>query len=122
MEVVIKENILFDLVWGGPEDGMIISTESGGTSNKKPKKPKKDNFIKKLIKKIFKRNKNKDLGDKLKDLENKESKVEYEDVYTHAFDRPIKNKFVGTHRQSDIKYKKMKIKKEKSDKEDEFTL
>lgn len=51
-----------------------------------------------------------------------ESEVKCEDVYTHAFDRPIKDKFVGTHRKSDIKYKKMKIKKEKSDKEDEFTM
>lgn len=122
MQVVMKGNILFDFIWGGPDDGMIITTESGGTFNKKPKKPKKDNFIKRIIKKLFNKNKDKDLGDKLKELENEESKVNYEDVYTHAFDRPIKDKFVGTHRESDIEYKKMKIKKEKSDKESDLTI
>ena len=48
-------------------------------------------------------------------IEEKETAVEYEDVYTHAFDRPIKDKFVGIHRESDAKYKKMKIKKQKSE-------
>lgn len=77
MQAVLSENILFDFIWGGPEDGMIITTESGGSSNKKPKKPKKENLIKRIIKKLFKKNKNKDLGDKLKELEEDETKIKY---------------------------------------------
>jgi hypothetical protein len=51
-----------------------------------------------------------------------EPKVEYETVYTHAFDSPSKNKFVGTHREGNAKYKKMKIKEVKSNNEDELTM
>jgi len=50
------------------------------------------------------------------------TEVEHEVVYTHAFDRPIKVKFVGTHSTSSKRINKMKIKKVKSNNEDELTM
>lgn len=50
-----------------------------------------------------------------------EPEVEYEPVYTHAFDRPSKVKFVGTHSTSSKRINKMKIKETKPNKEDELT-
>ena len=49
------------------------------------------------------------------------SEIDYEDVYTHAFDRPSRKKFVGTHRETKKKFKKMKFKEEKITNEEEFS-